>query len=270
MHGAGNDYIYINAFDESLPGNLPNLARRVSDRHCGIGGDGLVLILPSREADAEMRMFNTDGSEAEMCGNALRCVAWFLRNRGLCDSDELTIVTPRGLLTATVLENAARTGSVRIDMGQPILAAADIPTTLDPCVGSEITVGDSQHQVTCVSMGNPHCVLFCNSVDTAPVRELGPQLESHTAFPNKTNVGFAEISDRSNMRLRVWERGTGETLACGTGACAAVVAAVLNDLTDRSVTVSLPGGSLDIEWPEGGSVLMTGPVAEVFHGIWLG
>lgn len=266
MHGAGNDYVYIDCFAEPVPRDFGQLARRVSDRHFGIGSDGLVLILPSDDADAEMRMFNADGSEAQMCGNALRCVAWFLRDRGLCSHDTPAIATGRGTLRAEVLERTATGGSVRIDMGEPILEPAAIPTKLNPATNAIIDIDGTAHQVTCISMGNPHCVLFVDSVEAAPLQTLGPKVETHPVFPERTNVPFAQAVDRKHLRLRVWERGTGETLACGTGACAAVVAAILNDLTDRHVTVSLPGGKLQIEWQEDGPVRMTGPVVEVFRG----
>jgi diaminopimelate epimerase len=269
MHGAGNDYIYVNCFDESFPNNPMTLARHMSERHFGIGADGLVLILPSNTADAEMRMLNADGSEAEMCGNALRCVAWFLRDRSLCDSNDVTIATGRGLLQATVVERTKHGGSVRVDMGSPILTPSDIPTTFDPCINAELSFDGSTHAVHCVSMGNPHCLLFVDSTIDAPVTTLGPQLEMHPAFPKKANIGFAEIISQSEMNLRVWERGTGETLACGTGACAAVVAAVLTNQCGRNVTVHLPGGNLQIDWLENGSVFKTGPVKQIFAGEWM-
>lgn len=269
MHGAGNDYVYLDCFDEPLPANLSELARRLSDRHFGIGADGLVVILPTASADAEMRMLNADGSEAEMCGNAVRCLAWFLRSRGLSDTDRMTILTGRGPLQAELISRDETSGVVRVEMGEPILEPAVIPTTLDPAIDAGVLIDGQTHRVTCVSMGNPHCVLLSDSTDRAPVGALGRKLEVHPAFPKRTNVGFMQVLKRDHIRLRVWERGTGETLACGTGACAAVVAGVLNNWCDRNVQVDLPGGTLQIEWPKGDSVLMTGPVVEAFRGDWL-
>ncbi|MFK7822486.1 MAG: diaminopimelate epimerase [Planctomycetaceae bacterium] len=269
MHGAGNDYIYIDCFDQSFPENATSLARQMSERRFSIGGDGVVLILPSDCADAEMRMFNADGTEAEMCGNALRCVAWFLRDRDRCGSDRMTIATGRGTLQAEILNQYERGGSVRVDMGHPILVPAEIPTTLTPCLDARIEIEGTRHSVSCVSMGNPHAVLFIPSVADAPVETLGPELETHSAFPRKANIGFAELINGGEINLRVWERGTGETLACGTGACAAVVAGILTNRCDRSVIVHLPGGDLNIEWPDNaGSIFKTGPVKEVFTGEW--
>lgn len=269
MHGAGNDYVYVDCFSQPVPSDPHTLARQVSDRHFGIGGDGLVLTLPSTLADAEMRMFNADGSEAEMCGNALRCVVWFLREHGTCQSDTPTIHTGRGSHKTEIIERTSRGGRVRIDMGKPILEPNDVPTTLDPCMTARLLHVGNDYEVSCVSMGNPHCVLFVDSTADAPVTTLGPQLEHHEAFPKKANIGFSQIINRSEMKLRVWERGTGETLACGTGACAAVVAAILTDRCDTNVTVHLPGGDLQIEWPnENSSVFKTGPVREVFTGTW--
>ncbi len=266
MHGAGNDYVYIDCFDEPVPNNVEELARQLSNRHFGIGADGLVLILPSDQAEAEMRMFNADGSEAEMCGNALRCVAWFLRDRGYCTHDRPLITTGRGLLGAEILERRSAGGSVRINMGEPSFKLEPTTSTIMPATKTPLVVNGETHEYTFVSMGNPHCVLFVDSVENAPVTSLGPRIEVHSDFPERTNVPFAEIVARSHIRLRVWERGTGETMACGTGACGAVVAAILNDLTDRTVAVTLPGGELQIEWQEDGPVRMVGPVAEVFRG----
>lgn len=265
MHGAGNDYVYIDCFEEDIPADPAALARQVSRRHFGVGSDGLVLILPADSADAQMRMFNADGSEAEMCGNALRCVAWYLRDRKRCDQDQISVVTGRGVLTATVTHSTPCGGRVRVDMGQPLLDAASIPTSLPRAEGT-LRVGSAEYEVTCVSMGNPHCVLFCPSIEEAPVETLGPQLEQHASFPARTNVEFAEVVSRTELKVRVWERGSGETLACGTGACAAVVAAVTRGLCERSVTVRLRGGTLEIAWPVDGPVEMTGPVTEVYRG----
>ena len=270
MHGAGNDYVYVNAFQERLPADIPALARAVSDRHFGIGGDGLVLIAPSERADARMRMFNADGSEAEMCGNAVRCVAKYLFDHEIARKEELAIETGRGVLTLQVLTEKGRAERVRVNMGAPILKSADIPTMLpgDPPLRAPLDVAGRRLEVTCVSMGNPHCVVFVDEITDEWVHGVGPQIERHPAFPRRVNAEFIQIVSRSEMNMRVWERGSGETLACGTGACAATVAAVLNDLTDRTVLCHLPGGDLTLEWSESGDVYMTGPATEVFSGDW--
>lgn len=271
MHGAGNDYVYVNAFAEKLPHDLPALARAMSDRHFGVGGDGLVLIGPSERADARMRMFNLDGSESEMCGNAIRCVAKYLYDHHIARKDELRIETGRGVLTLQVFAERGRVERVRVNMGTPILRSADIPTTLpgDPPVRVPLDVAGRRIEVTCVSMGNPHCVTFVDELTDDWVLRIGPQIEKHPAFPRKVNAEFIQILSRGEMRMRVWERGSGETLACGTGACASTVAAVLNGLTDRTVLCHLPGGDLTLEWAESGEVYKTGPAVEVFSGEWL-
>lgn len=272
MHGAGNDYVYINCFEPVDLGDVPALAMRISDRHFGVGGDGLVLIGPSERADARMRMFNNDGSESEMCGNAIRCVAKFVCDRGLVRKDEITIETGRGVLTLQVSKRGGKVDRVRVNMAAPILTAADIPTTLpgDPPVRVPLTVAGRTFDVTCVSMGNPHCVTFVDQPADDWVLNLGPQIERHPAFPRRINAEFIQVVSRSETIMRVWERGSGETLACGTGACASVVAGVLAGVTDRRVTVHLRGGDLEIEWSEAGPVFMTGPATEVFSGEWSG
>ncbi len=267
MHGAGNDYVYLDCFEQPIPDDLPDLAVQVSNRHFGIGADGLVLILPHRSVHSEMRMFNADGSEAEMCGNALRCVAWYLRRYGRTHHNPLTIATGQGALQCEVLEHTDTTGQVRIAMGKPRGESHLPPRAV---LDSEFQIDGRSFAVSHVSMGNPHCVLFVPSVASAPVESLGPAIENDPSYPNRTNVGFAEVVSRNEIRLRVWERGSGETLACGTGACAAAVAAIENRLCDESIKVVLPGGELQIEWPDReGAVRMTGPVAEVFRGEWL-
>ncbi len=271
MHGAGNDYVYVNAFEERLPDDIPALARAVSDRHFGVGSDGLILICPSERADARMRMFNADGSESEMCGNGVRCVAKYVYDHGIARKDELHIETGRGVLTLQVFPEQGRVERVRVDMGAPILNSADIPTTLpgDPPVKVPLDVAGRRIEVTCVSMGNPHCVTFVDEITDEWVHGVGPQIETHPAFPRRVNAEFIQILSPREMRMRVWERGSGETLACGTGACAATVAAVLNGLTERTVLCHLPGGDLTLEWPApAGSVFMTGPATEVFSGEW--
>lgn len=270
MHGAGNDYVYVNCFEEKLDCDLPELARAVSDRHTGIGGDGLILICPSEVADARMRMFNADGSESEMCGNGVRCVAKYVYDHGIAKKDELKIETGRGVLTLQVFTENGLVDRVRVNMGEPILEAAQIPTTLagTPPVKAPLQVGDKTLEVTCISMGNPHCVTFVDEVNDAWVHGIGPQVEVHPAFPNRVNAEFIQIVSPTEMIMRVWERGSGETQACGTGACASAVAAVLNGLTERTVLCHLPGGDLTLEWAESGEVFMTGPAAEVFQGEW--
>ena len=280
MHGAGNDYVYVDCFAQPVPGDPAGLARRVADRHFGVGGDGLVLICPSDKADARMRMFNADGSEAEMCGNGIRCVAKYLYDHGLCRRERLTVETGAGVLSLDLVIEGDRVRRVRVDMGQPILRPAEIPTTLpgnplvdgnspgdgSPVVDVDLAVAGRTLKVTCVSMGNPHCIQFVDSVDEAPVLTTGPVIENHPAFPERTNVEFIEIVDRGHVRMRVWERGAGETLACGTGASATCVACALNDRTERAIEVELLGGTLAIEWAEDNHVFMTGPAEEVFSG----
>jgi diaminopimelate epimerase len=271
MHGAGNDYVYVDCLQAPLVGDVPALARAMSDRHTGIGGDGLVLITPSEQAPARMRMFNADGSEAEMCGNALRCVAKYLADQGLVRGDEFAVETGRGLLSVAVVD---RTGGqvrqVRVNMGRPILESERIPTTLpgDPPRDVTLAVKDRTFPVTCVSMGNPHCVMFVDRISDELVLGLGPQVEHHPAFPRRVNVEFIRVHSPGEFDMRVWERGSGETLACGTGACAAAVAGVLTGRLSRQCTAHLRGGDLQIDWTAEGDVLMTGPAVEVFRGEW--
>lgn len=268
MHGAGNDYVYVNCFEPVKLGNVADLAKAVSDRHFGIGGDGLVLIQPSERGDARMRMFNADGSEAEMCGNAVRCVAKFVYDNQIARKDELQIETGRGVLTLQVEASNGLVDRVRVNMSEPILKSADIPTTLpgDPPINVPLEVAGRTLTVTCVSMGNPHCVTFVDEVNDDWVLNIGPQIEKHAAFPRRINAEFIQVVSRSEVIMRVWERGSGETLACGTGACGAVVAGVLAGKNDRKVKVRLTGGDLEIEWSEAGDVFMTGPATNVFEG----
>ena len=270
MHGAGNDYVYVNCFAQVELGDVTELAKAISDRHFGVGGDGLVLICPSERADARMVMYNADGSEAEMCGNAVRCVAKFVYDHGIATKEELTIETGRGVLALQCSVTDGKVDRVRVNMDEPILASSEIPTTLagDPPVNVPVGVGGRTLEVTCVSMGNPHAVTFVDEVNDDWVLNIGPQVEVHEAFPRKINAEFIHVVSRSEVIMRVWERGSGETLACGTGACAAVVAGVLTGLLDRKVLVRLTGGDLEIEWAESGEVYMTGPATEVFSGEW--
>ncbi len=272
MHGIGNDYIYVNLFDQELPGDPSEVAKAISDRHFGIGSDGLILIGPSQCADARMRMFNADGSEGEMCGNGVRCVAKYIHDHGIAPKDRVTVETGRGVLTLDLDVRQGKVQRVRVDMGTPILRAADIPTTLpDPPVNAQIGVNEGTFTLTSVSMGNPHAVIYVDDVASFPVETLGPVLERHPVFPRRVNVHFVEVLSRGEVRMRTWERGSGITLACGTGACAVCVAGVLTDHTDRTLLAHLPGGDLELEWPaDDASVFMTGPATEVFSGEWNG
>ncbi len=271
MHGIGNDYVYVSTFDQRPPHDPISLARAVSDRHTGIGGDGLIMIMPSERADARMRMFNADGSEGEMCGNGVRCVAKYLFDRGIRTNKQLTIETGRGILTLDLEVEGGRVRRVRVDMGTPILQAAEIPTLLpgNPPIDVPIEVGEGTLNVTAVSMGNPHIVIFDPDVGSFPLESLGPLLEHHRAFPRRVNVHVVEIKSQGEVKMRTWERGSGITMACGTGACAVCVAGVLTGRTGRRLVAHLPGGDLELQWPsDHGSVFMTGPATEVFSGEW--
>jgi diaminopimelate epimerase len=271
MHGAGNDYIYVDCFRAAIPESPADLARRVSDRHFGIGSDGLILICPSEVADAEMRMFNADGSMAEMCGNGIRCLAKYIYEHGICQQPSMTIETGRGLLTLELNLKGDRVDQIRVDMGEPLLAAEQIPTRLpgSPVINAPLSIDGETLRVTCVSMGNPHCVTYVDDPTDRWVLGIGPKVEVAPHFPERTNVEFVEVLSRKEVRQRTWERGSGETLACGTGASAVCVAGVLSGRTDRQLTVHLTGGDLAIEWNEADNhVYMTGPAVEVFHGEW--
>lgn len=271
MHGLGNDYIYINCFEESVT-NPEQLAISISDRHFGVGGDGLVLIMPSQVADARMRMFNSDGSEAEMCGNAIRCVGKFLYDHRIIRKETLTIETLAGIKQLNLDINQGLVSSVKVDMGEPILQSDIIPVNGDSrfIIGEPISVNENNYQYTAVSMGNPHCVIFVPEITDTMVLTDGPALEVHSLFPRKINVEFVKVNSKKSITMRVWERGSGETMACGTGACASVVAAISNNLTERIVSVKLLGGELLIEWEKvSNHVFMTGPAVTVFKGEWL-
>lgn len=269
MHGAGNDYVYVNCFEEQV-GDPVDVAIKVSNRNFGIGSDGLILIMPSDKADVRMRMFNSDGSESEMCGNGIRCVAKYAYDHGIVDKTEITAETGAGILTLQLFPNAAnKVERVRVNMGPPRLAREEIPMNGVPVaqvVAEELTVLDRTFKITCVSMGNPHCIIYVDDVDNFPVSTYGPLIENHQLFPRRTNVEFIQIISRSEVKQRTWERGAGETLACGTGASAVCVAGVLNNLTDRKILNHLAGGDLELEWLENGPVFMTGPATEVFSG----
>ncbi|MEM7456511.1 MAG: diaminopimelate epimerase [Planctomycetota bacterium] len=283
MHGAGNDYVYLDCFAASPPQSPDVLSRLVSDRHKGIGSDGLILICPSEEADAEMRMFNADGSESEMCGNGIRCVAKYLFDHKIVENTSISVKTGAGILTLDVFAEMGKVHSVRVDMGKPHLAAAQIPTLIqgDPENGNRvidrsIEISGRTCEVTLVSMGNPHCVVFVDDVDVDPqcaqqmdrlVTGIGPLLENDARFPERINVEFVSVESKDVVRQRTWERGSGETMACGTGASAVCVAGVLTGRTDRKITNHLTGGTLVLEWDEeSGHVFMTGPAVEVYSG----
>ena len=270
MQGAGNDYVYVDCFAEPMPQRPDELARKVADRHFGIGGDGLILICPSQQADARMRMFNADGSESEMCGNGIRCVAKYVYDHGLCRKETLRIETGRGVLTLNLELADDRVDRVRVDMGEPILQPDRIPTTLsgNPVVEAPIEVGGRQFRVTCVSMGNPHCITFVDKLTDDWVLSIGPKVETDRHFPKRVNAEFVEVLAPTEIRMRVWERGSGETLACGTGACAVCVAGALSGRTQRKILAHLPGGDLELHWAEDGHVDLTGPAVEVFQGQW--
>jgi diaminopimelate epimerase len=269
MHGAGNDYIYVDCFRNAMPHDPAGLSRQVSDRHCGVGGDGLILICPSDKADARMRMFNADGSEAEMCGNGVRCVAKFVYDHGLVRKPTLTVETGRGVLTLELEVGGGSVHHVRVDMGEPILEAGKIPTTLPGNPPINVSLPGHNLVVTCVSMGNPHCVVFVDQITDSQVLGVGPKIEVDPAFPRRTNVEFVRVNRPDDVTMRVWERGSGETLACGTGSCAVAVAGVLSGRTQRRVVVHLLGGDLQLHWSETDNhVYMTGPAVEVFSGTW--
>jgi diaminopimelate epimerase len=274
MHGLGNDYVYVDCVNGSTPADPAKTSIAISDRHFGIGSDGLILIGKSDHADARMRMFNADGSESEMCGNGLRCVAKFAYDHGIATKSPMKIETGRGVLTVEIEAKNGKADRVRVNMGEPILESSKIPTTLpgNPPQNHEIKFGNNETAfVTCVSMGNPHAVIFVNEITDDHVLRIGKILEKHEAFPKRINVEFVKINSRTDATMRVWERGSGETLACGTGACGVLVAAVLTNRLDRKATIHLLGGDLEIEWNEKDNcVYKTGPATEVFTGDWLG
>lgn len=268
MHGISNDYIYINGATEKIY-NPSDVAIKLSDRHTGIGSDGIVMILPSKTCDFRMRMFNSDGSEAEMCGNASRCVGKYVYDKGLTKKTKVSLETLAGKKILNLHVVDGKVDMVTVDMGEPILRGVDIPTIFDlPTVVSQpIVVSGKKILTTCVSMGNPHSVVYVEDVDSLDLEKIGPSYECHPAFPHKTNTEFVEIISRNEVKMRVWERGAGETMACGTGACAVAVASVLNGFTDRDVRVKLRGGDLQIKWDDDDNhVYMTGPATTVYEG----
>lgn len=269
MHGCGNDYIYFDCFDQTVE-HPEALAVTLSDRHFGIGGDGIVLICPSQVADAKMRMFNLDGSEGNMCGNAIRCVGKYLYDSRKVDKTALSIETKSGIKHLNLTVKDGLVDLVQVDMGAPKLSPKEVPVLLegDRIVDYPIAVDDTSYRITCVSMGNPHCVIFCDDVEGLPLSSIGPRLEQHPLFPQRVNTEFVRVIDAHTIQMRVWERGSGETFACGTGACASVVACVLNGLCprDEDIRVMLRGGDLVIRYAKD-SVLMTGGATKVFDGV---
>lgn len=268
MHGIGNDYVYVNCFEESVK-NPAEVSKFVSDRHFGIGSDGLILISPSAIADFRMNIYNADGSQAEMCGNGIRCVAKYVYDYGLTDRTEISVETLAGIKYLRLQVENGKVASVEVNMGAPILEPKEIPVAVEesPVVNVPVEVKGKIYHMTCVSMGNPHAIIFMNNVKDLDIAAIGPYFENHTVFPKRTNTEFVEVLDRNTVNMRVWERGSDETLACGTGACATTVACILNDKTENEVTVHLLGGDLKIRWDrEANQVYMTGPATVVFDG----
>ena len=287
MHGCSNDYVYVDCFSETVE-DMGVFAKAVSDRHTGIGSDGAIFICPADGADCEMKMYNSDGSYSEMCGNGIRCVAKYVYDNGIVDKKDMEILSGGQIkkihvevgpervndLTGTtfsVREDGMAVNRVRVDMGEQILVPEKIPVILpdgcDRVISHDLYVEDANYKITCVSMGNPHCVVMVDNVANVPIEELGPKFEEHVCFPNRINTEFVNVMDRQNIWMRVWERGAGETLACGTGACAAAVACILNGLTDDKVIVHLRGGNLEIFWDKrDGHVYMTGEAVAVYRG----
>ena len=268
MHGIGNDYVYVNCFEESVK-NPAEVSKFVSDRHFGIGSDGLILISPSAIADFRMNIYNADGSQAEMCGNGIRCVAKYVYDYGLTDKTEISVETLAGIKYLRLQVENGKVASVEVNMGAPILEPKEIPVAVEesPVVNVPVEVKGKIYHMTCVSMGNPHAIIFMNNVKDLDIAAIGPYFENHTVFPKRTNTEFVEVLDRNTVNMRVWERGSDETLACGTGACATTVACILNDKTESEVTVHLLGGDLKIRWDrEANQVYMTGPATVVFDG----
>ncbi|MCS6777654.1 MAG: diaminopimelate epimerase [Chloroherpetonaceae bacterium] len=270
MHGIGNDFIVVNTLQENLPEErLPEISRRLNDRKFGIGGDGLILVAPSRIADFKMRMFNPDGSESEMCGNGIRCFARYVYDRQLTGSTQIKIETLAGVKIVRLLLQGGRVNAVRVDMGAPRLLRSEIPMRGEDntqVIREPLKIEGQKFEITAVSMGNPHVIIFEDNLENFPVAKWGPLIENHRSFPERTNVHFVKVCSPGEVVIRTWERGAGETLACGTGACATVVACVLNNRTGRLVEAHLPGGDLRIEWTGDNRVLMTGPAEEVFEG----
>ena len=272
MHGCGNDYIYVDGFKEHISQEKkPEIVRKLSDRHFGIGGDGVIFINPSEDADFEMEMYNMDGSRAEMCGNGIRCVAKFVYDKGLTDKTYISVISCGKVKYLDLTIEEGKVSTVKVNMGSPILRAEEIPVIAEnekeAVISQDIEVDGKSYKMTCVSMGNPHAVVFMDDVAGLAIEKIGPLFEKHTRFPKRINTEFVKVIDKDTIEMRVWERGTGETLACGTGACACTVACILNGLTNEEITVKLLGGVLQIQWDrEADIVYMTGPAKTVFEG----
>ena len=262
----GNDFVLVNAFNNEDISEIIANAEKICDRHFGVGADGVIFILPSKIADFRMQIINSDGSEAEMCGNGIRCFAKCVKEANLTDKNKFTVETGAGIIIPEIMED----GTVHVDMGEPILEGDKIPVSgfgNNQVVNEDITVDGQTYKMTCVSMGNPHAVVYVDDVDNLPIEEIGPKFESHERFPRRVNTEFVKVLDRHTVQMRVWERGSAETLACGTGACAVAVSCILNGLTEDEVTVKLLGGDLEIQWDqEKNKVYMTGPATVVFDG----
>ena len=270
MQGCGNDYVYINGFTEIIPQQQkPDFVRKMSDRHFGIGGDGVIFVNPSQTADFEMEMYNADGTRAEMCGNGIRCVGKFVYDKGLTDKKDIRVESFGKVKYLQLLTEGGTVKNVRVNMGEPILKAEEVPVVCDKeQAGSEpVVVEGKTYEMTCVSMGNPHAIIFMDNVRELDIEAIGPYFENHPVFPKRTNTEFVEVLDKNTVNMRVWERGSDETLACGTGACATTVACILNNKTEDEVTVHLLGGDLKIRWDRKENlVYMTGPATVVFDG----
>lgn len=271
MQGCGNDYVYVDGNAERiLPEKKPELVRRLSDRHFGIGSDGVIFINPSDQADFEIEMYNADGTRAEMCGNGIRCVGKFVYDKGLTNKTDITVISAGKIKYLTLFVKEGKVETVKVNMGAPELTAALVPVLCDSgqAIDEPITVQGREYRMTCVSMGNPHAVVFMDDVESLAIEKIGPYFENHERFPKRTNTEFVNVIDRNTVQMRVWERGTGETLACGTGACATVVACILNGLTEETVKVKLLGGDLSVTWDrEADLIYMTGPAVTVFEGV---
>lgn len=269
MHGAGNDYIYINCFEETVK-NPEKLAIKVSDRHFGIGSDGLILISPSDKADFKMNIYNADGSEGMMCGNGIRCVSKYVYDNGMTDKDEISVETRSGIKLIKMNIENGKVVSARVNMGEPILEAEKIPTKFDGknVIRQKLTIDEKEYEVTCVSMGNPHCIVYVDDVKDIDLEKIGPKFENNEMFPERINTEFVHVVSDTELDMRVWERGSGETLACGTGSCAVTVASVLCGYCKRNteIKINLLGGTLTDIWTDGGDVYMTGPAATVCTG----
>ena len=270
MQGIGNDYVYVNCLQETIE-NPSELAKKISDRHYGVGSDGLIMINPSDKADFEMEMYNADGSRGEMCGNGIRCVAKYVYDYGLTDKTSISVETLAGIKYLDLTVEDGKVVLVKVDMGKPMLRPEEVPVVSEKeeVIDEPITVDGQEYRMTCVSMGNPHAVIFMDDIEHLEIEKIGPKFEHHERFPNRVNTEFVKVLDRQTASMRVWERGSGETLACGTGACAVAVACILGGYTENKVTVKLLGGDLLIEWyREQNKIYMTGPAEVVFDGVW--